>query len=576
MLIGIAQFSGRFPKIDPRQLVPSAAQLALNCRYDSGTLAPIRTPRLVHTFGAPVLTVFRDGVTWLGFDQVVSIARGPVAQDRLYYTGDGAPKMRVAGVTYDLAIPAPTVEPTVQNQSAVGPDVEDVLWCYTWVTQFGEESQPSPLFGPIPLDRNVDQLVYDIDIAPPSGRGITHKRLYRSQTSASGATQLYFVAEITVATDWFLYDPATMPLGEPIPSINFDPPAAGLSGLVSMPNGMMAAFVGKELFFCEPYQPHAWPEKYALAVDAEIVALASFGSSLAVLTRNAPYVAQGITPDTVALERIEGGAPCVSARGVVDLGYSAAYPSPDGIILVGDGQRQNITTALFSREQWGDVNPGSIIAARFDDRLMLVHNATNLSTYDGGPPAGWPEPPGTDAEFETSGPALAGDPLSYAVYDFGAPNSSFGEQVMSWIRPSRADDGFTTTSIAVPSLLYSEESTGSLYFVGADGVSLYEWESPAQGGGVTVWRSKVFSTNAPTNAGAIYVKTDRDASEGDTFKARLYAGGALIREITRTNSIERLPAARLNTRFEIEIEASVAVLAVYVAETPDDILVALQ
>lgn len=575
MLIGIVQFSGRFPRIDPRQLVPSAAQLALNCRYDSGALAPIRNPRLVHTFDDPVLTVFRDGVTWLGFDKVVSIARGPVAQDRLYYTGDGAPKMRVSGSTYALALPAPVSAPTVTNASAPGPDTEDVLWAYTWVTSFGEESQPSPLFGPIQLDQAITQDVTGFATTPAS-RGITHRRLYRSQTSASGATQLYFVTEIPVATTTFTYDPATMPLAEPIPSINFDPPPAGLRGLVSMPNGMMAAFDGKELFFCEPYQPHAWPEKYALAVDADIVALASFGSSLAVLTRNAPYVAQGITPDTVALERIEGGAPCVSARGVVDLGYSAAYPSPDGIILVGDGQRQNITTTLFNRDQWGDVNPSSIIAARFDDRLMLVHNATNLDLYDAGAPAGWPEPPGTDAEFETSGPALAGDPLSYITYDFGAPNSSFGDQVMSWICPSRVDDGFTTTNIAVPSLLYSEETTGSLYFVGADGVSLYEWESPAQGGAVTLWRSKVFSTNAPTNAGAIYVKTDRDSGEGDTFKARLYAGGDLIREITRANRIERLPAARLNTRFEIEIESSVAVLAAYVAETPDDILVAIQ
>lgn len=574
MLLAVTNFAGRFPRFDARQLPPIGAQIALNCDFGAATLAPIRKAKPVHIFASPVLTIFLDGSTWLGFASIVSIARGPIAQDRLYYTGDGVPKMRVGTDTYDLAINAPATAPTVVNDAAPGADIQDVFWAYTWVTGFGEESPPSPLFGPIQLDQAVTQTISGF-AATPAGRNITGRRLYRSQTSLTGATELMFVAEIPVATTSFVYDPATMPLAEAITSRDFDPPDSGLQGLTSLPNGMMAAFAGKELFFSEPYQPHAWPRKYSLAVDADIVGITAFGSSLAVLTRGAPYVVQGVTPDTMAMERVENGLPCTSARGIVDFGYSAIYPSPDGLVLIGEGVRKSITASMFNREQWGEMNPSSIIAARYDGNYMMIHNRTSVDLYDCGPHGGWPAPD-LEADFDTSGPTLAGAPEDYTVFDFGSPDSSFGEQAMSWINPAREDLGISSSNLDHPTVFYTNLADNGLYFVGEDGVTVYEWGSPSQSPAVVIWRSKIFSSNTPTNAGAIYVKADRDIAGGDTFRVRVFGDNQLVREISKANAIQRLPGGRMYRQFEVEIETNVPVLAAYVAEAPDDIMVALQ
>ncbi|MGL1400235.1 hypothetical protein ACSTI4_24935, partial [Vibrio parahaemolyticus] len=76
----------------------------------------------------------------------------------------------------------------------------------------------------------------------------------------------------------------------------YNPPPAGLRGLTAMPNGMMAAFDGKDLYFCEPYLPHAWPASYTLTTDFPIVGLGAFGTSLVVMTTGNLYLVSGTAP----------------------------------------------------------------------------------------------------------------------------------------------------------------------------------------------------------------------------------------------------------------------------------------
>lgn len=573
MLIALNSFQGMAPRINPRKLSAAVAQIAVNVDLDDGTLNAIRSPQPVHTFPAPVLSFFKDNATWLGFPTVVSVARGPVAQDRLYYTGDGAPKMRVAGTVYNLALPAPVSAPTVTNLSAPGSNPEAVLFAYTWVTSFGEESQPSPLSAEINYTAGVIQRVSGFAVAP-SGRGITHIRIYRSQTSLSGATELFFAAEVPVATVQHDYDAVATPLGEAITTKDFDPPPAGLSGLIAMPNGMMAAFVDRELYFCEPYQPHAWPEKYTLVVNSPILGLAAFGSSIAILTAGAPYVAQGIAPDQMAMEVVESGLPCMSGRSIVDMGYSAVYASSDGLMLVGEGSRRNMTEAIFSREQWKALNPSSIFAARFKNQYVFIHNSSEFDTYDGGDPDGW----GVllEDDLDGDGPALSGDPATYTTFDFGGPFSSFGEQTISWIDTLSGEQiGLISSTQQAPIFLFSDPTTNNLYILDSDGVTVKEWLSEEGPPVTALWRSKRFASNVPVAPGALYVETAENIEPGSIFKVRVYGDGILKREITEPNTIQRLPADTLHTVWEMEIETTVPVTAAYLANSPDEILVAI-
>lgn len=573
MLVAITNFIGMAPRLDPRRLAPVAAQLAVNVDFTDGTLGPTREAKLVHTFPGAVSSIYKDGPAWLGFAGIASVVRGPVAQDRLYYTGDGVPKMRVSGTVYNLALPAPVSAPAVTNLSAPGVNPEEVLYVYTWVTSFGEESPPSPLSAPLDYTVGVIQRV-DGFAATPVGRGITHRRIYRSQTTISGATELFFVTEIPVATTSYDYDAAVTPLGEAILTKDFDPPPAALSGLTQLPNGMMAAFVGKELYFSEPYQPHAWPEKYVLVVNSDIVGLAAFGSSVAVLTREAPYVVQGITPDQMAMEVVEGGMPCLSGLGIVDVGYSAIYPSSEGLILIGEGRRENITADIFSRDQWAQMNPASIIAARFKDQYVFIHNSSTFDIYDMDGVAGWGG--ALEVTLECDGPVL-GNPDDYTIFDFGGPLSSFGAQTMSWVDAFNSSNvGLISSTQVAPIFLFSDQATNNLYMLGSDGVSVYEWMVVGEDLVPAIWRSKVFNSNSPQAPGAFYIQAARLPGFGDTFRASIYADGLLIRQVTTPNAIHRLPAEKLFKEWEIEIETTVPVLAAYIARTPDEIMVALQ
>lgn len=573
MLIAINNFIGSAPRLNPRRLPPAAAQQAVNVDFTDGTLGAIRQPKLVHTFPSPVFSIFKDGADWLGFTEYVSVVRGPVAQDRLYYTGDGTPKMRVSGSVYDLALPAPVSAPTVTPLTSPTGPTEDVLYCYTWVTSFGEESQPSPLSAALPFASGVIHRVSGF-AATPAGRSITHRRIYRSQTSLTGATELFFVAEIAVAATQYDYNSAVTPLGEAITTKDYDPPPLGLSGLTQLPNGMMAAFVGRELYFCEPFIPHAWPEKYVIAVNAPIVGLAAFGSSVAVLTTEAPYVVQGLAPDQMVSEVVETALPCLSGRGIVDTGYSAIYPSTEGLMLIGEGRRELITEAIFSREQWSQLNPASITAGLFKNQYVFIHNSTNFDTYDMDGPEGWG--PELQVELSGEGPVLVA-PETFDTFDFGGPFSSFGEQTISWLDAfGTAQVGLVSGTLTVPIDLFSDPATKNLYYLSDDNISVFEWMPVDEESLTALWRSKIFTSNTPIAPGAFYVQTARPVDIADTFAARVYAGGTLLSEITNANAIERLPAASLFEEWEIEIETTVPIMAAYIADTPDEIRTALQ
>lgn len=106
----LMQFSGEIPRLLPRLLPDSGSQFAENVRLDDGGLTPVRSLRFEHALDPTDdnTTIYKFGSTWLSWDTVVNAAPGPVATDRLYYTGDGVPKMRVGTDIYSLKVQYPT------------------------------------------------------------------------------------------------------------------------------------------------------------------------------------------------------------------------------------------------------------------------------------------------------------------------------------------------------------------------------------------------------------------------------------------------------------------------------------
>lgn len=563
MRLNLANFKGRVPRVHPRLLPENFAQVARNTRLDDGTISPIRTTRADYAFGAPVASIYRDGITWLGFSGLVDVRAGPVAQDRLYYTGDGAPKMRVAGTVYGLALAAPTAAPTLTTLSIVDAATDEtILYCYTNVTGFGEESAPSPTTA---MQWSAGVIVRITGFTPaPADRNVTARRIYRSQTSTSGVTDLYFVAEIAVAVTTYDHNLATAPMNEVLPSLDYDVPRDTLRGLVSLPNGIMAAFDGKELFFSEPFVPHAWPSKYSLTTDAAIVGLAVFGSTLAVLTTLNPYLVQGTHPDSMVMERVDANMPCLSRRGIVDIGYAALYPSTEGLALVGAGRSEIVTKGMFTLDQWRALSPETIVAENYDGRYIFTFTTSQFDTFVGGTHNSVGADTlglGTHLPFGAAIPA----------YDFGTFDSAFGEQRVGMIDVSGANPFFQDFDLATPSAMFLDAAAGRLYML-VGGTNVQEWDAEDSPPAIQRWRSRLYSMTFPSSFGAILVQTDDPVISPSVLTCRVYADGQLIHSFGVVNEPERLPGDFLASRWEIEIESNIGVSAIVLASTMEELV----
>jgi len=387
MKIDIQGFIGKIPLAAEHLLPENAATEAQNCQIRRGLLEPlaglttVATPSKVGT----TLSLYKFGDFWFNWLRDVDCVQGAVPGDtssKTYFTGDGEPKMTEAAIattgsdyptsSYLLGIPAPVSAPTAVLAGTLSPDPaedgteEDRIYVYTYVSAYGEEGPPSDpstsiTWGP---GQTVDLTTLGV---PTGNYNITKKRIYRSLTTSDG-TFFYLLTEQSVGTTAYNDDVNSDSLATTLATTEWVMPPTDLFGLCSMPGGIMAGFSGKNVCFCEPYQPHAWPIAYRLTVDDDIVGGGVFGNSLLVTTENHTYVVTGSEPGSMIIERLEISQSCMSKRGMADMGDGIVYPSPDGLMIVGVGGIENLTRKLLTRDQWNDYSPATLNGFAHDGR----------------------------------------------------------------------------------------------------------------------------------------------------------------------------------------------------------------
>jgi hypothetical protein len=166
-----------------------------------------------------------------------------------------------------------------------------------------------------------------------------------------------------VATTSYVDSKLVTELGETIQTLYYEPPPSDLIGLVSMANGMVAGFRSNEVWFAEPFLPHAWPSQYMVTVDSEIVGLGVYDTSLVVLTKNRPYILTGTNPQSMSQVKLPLNQPCVSKRSIVSDQFGVLYASPNGLVSIGTGQQDVVTTPLYTRDNWQELNPATMLGA---------------------------------------------------------------------------------------------------------------------------------------------------------------------------------------------------------------------
>jgi len=398
--IKVEDFSGTVPRTGPTQIEANQAQLARNVKLQSRELRSWSLPVLEYTPTTPnVQTIYHiDSPSgekyWLEWATDVDVVQGPVAdvdEFRYYYTGDGLPKK----TNYALAttsgagtrpypdaflfmgVPAPTTAPTLAP-SSTSPTVETRAYVYTNVSSFGsvkEESGPSPAATVTVTNTGATVTVSGFSAAPTTGYNITHRRIYRTITGAS--TVIYsFVAEIPVATTSFVDNKLVTELGSELPSLFWEPPPDDLKGLVAMPNGILAGFRGNQVWFSEPYYPHAWPAQYMLTVDFNIVGLGVYQQTLVVLTTSFPYLISGVSPISMSQQKLPIPQPCVSKKSIASDQYGVLYASPNGLVSLGSGTQDVVTTPLYTRDEWQELNPQTLVGMIYNNMYLGFYTQT--------------------------------------------------------------------------------------------------------------------------------------------------------------------------------------------------------
>lgn len=562
-MITISQFIGEIPTITPRLLPDSAAQVAKNCKLVNGSIVPLCYSADYRVLADKNIFFYKHGSTWFEYNKIVDVVNAPIAKNRLYVTGDGSPKIVTdASVIYPLAVKAP---PTPLTAVASGTlDVaaqQTIVYSYTYLTSYDEESEPAPLSNEVVRSPGMEVTLTGF-VAPPTDRNYNRIRLYRSQTSLSGSTELYFIAEIAlpVPSPSYIDLPEESPIQEVIGTMYYNAPPDDLQGIIALPNGMMAGFAGNKLYFSEPYLPHAWPEKYIQTTNYDIVGLGAFGRSIVIMTKGTPYIATGITPDAMAMELIEVNYPCINKRGIVDLGYAVAYPSSDGLVLVSPDGAKIVTRQLFTRHQWQQLNPETMIASQYDGRYVACYSYVDRAGVT---------------------------------------------QRGTMIIDMTGEQAFLTRTDFYTNYMFHEPGTGRLYVL--DGDKAKQWDAPNMPYMQMEWRSKQIILDGPINMGASMIDVDQveqlqnqplptitveDAtfiSEGlpagvtpgsiyiessdPEFQAVVYADGSPIRTFSDMNKVARLPGGFLARTWEVAVKGRQPVSSIYLAWSPSELYV---
>lgn len=515
--IELRGFAGEIPKMPAHYLPDTHAASCEGAALDTGSLTAFRES--VERWETPDFaeSIYLHGAEWLSWDTDADAVPGPVATDRLYITRSGAaPVLRIDGVERPLSMPNPTVRPTATVTGTVKADeAVTVVYAWTWVTSLGEETAPSPVSPQVLWSDGCTVTVGGMPSTIPSNRLISGKRIYRSETSASGATELFFVAEVPAANVSYVHDPVLAPIQEPIATTGFRPVPSNLEGLTAMPNGIMAGFRGKELWFCEPYQPHAWPLKYVLTTNDFIVGLAAFGSSLAVLTTGLPYVVQGLHPESMSMDKVEGGLPCVAKRSIVDMGYAAIYASPDGLVSINSSGAQLISEALWTAADWAKMKPHNIRAARHGQRYAFLY--------------------------------LTGDD----------PDRRLAMVDTTGAQP------FLVRAVETGRSLFTHPATGDLFILAAGGRRVFKFNPDTGTFKPYVWKSKPFRTLDSQSFGAVQVDTEGVSGEVTTI---IHADGTELHRSVARNRPFRLPAGSAKS-WQIELQGTTEVIRVRMART---------
>jgi len=377
----VNNFTGAVKLIDPRLLENNMATNAVNCELEAGTIAPIKAPLLEKTLGSTTGSIFYNNNIAYEFVGDCDIIESPVidSSDRMYATNGAAPfktNATIYPLTRPLGIERPTTPITVTGDNLSGAKVvATVSYYYTNVTEWGEESAPSPESAVFELYDAIDADLSNIAVPVDTNQHITKKRIYRLAVGTTGA-EYQFLVEISSAITTYNDKTLTTDLGDVCVTETWIAPPPTLKGLTYLGNGYIAGFDGNKVYVTEPYVPYAWPTGNMFSVAGTVVGLGHFGQTMVVCTDGKPVMLHGIDPRATSQENYPESYPCLSKRSIVSMLDCVVYASQRGLVLISAKGVQDLTQAIWSEADWLALNPSTIIGYTHKGRYYGLFSGT--------------------------------------------------------------------------------------------------------------------------------------------------------------------------------------------------------
>lgn len=218
-------------------------------------------------------------------------------------------------------------------------------------------------------------------------------------------------------------------------------------------------------------------------------------------------------------EKLAINQPCVSKKSITCDQFGVMYASPNGLVSIGPGSQDVVTTALYSRDEWQAINPSSLIGALYNNmyfgfyKVGSTYNAIIIQRNDNPP-----------------------------LVNFSFPANA----------------------------VFVEPGTGYLFALSNTDNKIYKIDAGATNSTYD-WKSKIFQCPLPSNFGALQVYADyifMAANAGSYINIKVYADGVKQYDANVTSSDPvRLPAGFKAVNWEIEVLGNVPVRSVLLAST---------
>lgn len=400
-ILGLSQ------QADPLRLPDGMCTFVRNSRPNNGNLRPMSLRSTVTSVPVGRRSIHRmrhsTGTEWLSWAQdlvhVISGFDREDTQNRLYFTGaTGGPQwtdqtMAIATAPYPttsrpLAVNAPVNAPLLSITTAGASTTDETrYYVTTFVNDLGWESAPSP---PAMIVCKTDAVVrvHGLENAP-SGQSINRRRIYRTKTGTSSATEFFFYKELVYASggqEWtedgtplsndVLVTAGSTTLGAWLPC------PSDAKFLTKGWNGMAFVLTGKSVRACVANTLYAWPLDHEIVLADEPVGHAVWGQNLLVLTKgNVPSIITGQDPLSLSEQPLDGlpfNGACVSPHSILSVGHGVVWAGPDGLNYYGAMGAKVLTAGIFEPDEWRRLGPENFHAGQFEGMVLMVSNTMQV------------------------------------------------------------------------------------------------------------------------------------------------------------------------------------------------------